>query len=465
MPRPTARIVLLLAATMLAATTLGVTAVPGYAQQAGTPMVDTPKVDTPMVDAPGPTAAASEGVAVDALLADLAAADWPRREAAQAALVDRGEPVLPALKQALSTVTDLESRSRIEAAIRQIDENARVGASRITLVYEDEPAKNVYDALLAQARAQEVKAADDIWKDAGTVSIELRDVNFFQAAEALHEITGLALVERGQGLQILRQRQFDSFDSAFTVYSGPFAIRPRNIHRSANITFDHNNQQNKNFSINVMVANEPKIEISRGQHVVFLETVLDNNGNDLVGGSREQRVYNSGRSAMQFGMELRSPENLGTHIATMKGRLEIEVETSHAELKIDDLSKAVGKQFTVDRASIEIVSLKTPEKDNVELYLTMRNLGMTQQQWQQVRNTLSSELRLESADGQPFNLRSFNFDRHGNDEMSFTISYRPSNPANDDATVEPGRLNWRVPTGTTTLDVPFEFADLPIPQI
>src|SRR4051812_8243963 len=70
---------------------------------------------------------------IEELVRELAAEPWQVRQKAQDALVQYGIDVRPRLNALLKETRDEEVRTRVEAALRQIEENRTTGASLITL--------------------------------------------------------------------------------------------------------------------------------------------------------------------------------------------------------------------------------------------------------------------------------------------------------------------------------------------
>jgi len=68
-------------------------------------------------------------LAIEGLIRELSADDWQTRQKAQDALVQYGLDIRPRLSIVLRETHDEEARTRIEAALRQIEENRTTGAS------------------------------------------------------------------------------------------------------------------------------------------------------------------------------------------------------------------------------------------------------------------------------------------------------------------------------------------------
>src|SRR5262245_324565 len=70
---------------------------------------------------------------IETLIQHLSADDFRQREEAQAQLVQLGDSVRGRLERLVTESADQETRSRAEAALVQIDENASHGPSLITM--------------------------------------------------------------------------------------------------------------------------------------------------------------------------------------------------------------------------------------------------------------------------------------------------------------------------------------------
>src|SRR5215212_6317294 len=70
---------------------------------------------------------------IEQLIRELSADAWQTRQKAQDALVQYGLDIRPRLSTVLRDTKDEEARTRVEAALRQIEENRTTGASLITL--------------------------------------------------------------------------------------------------------------------------------------------------------------------------------------------------------------------------------------------------------------------------------------------------------------------------------------------
>src|SRR6266704_2025841 len=88
---------------------------------------------------------------IEQLVRQLAADDWQTRQKAQDALVQYGLDIRPRLNAALRETKDEEVRTRVEAALRQIEENRATGASLITLHMKGAKPAEVFTEIARQA--------------------------------------------------------------------------------------------------------------------------------------------------------------------------------------------------------------------------------------------------------------------------------------------------------------------------
>src|SRR3954463_13344919 len=93
-----------------------------------------------------------DSAAVDEALKHLDSADWKERRQAEQQLVDIGEPAAAAIKRILPETKDAETRTHLDAALRRIEQNDRIGASIVTLHLKNAPPEEALEALNTQSR-------------------------------------------------------------------------------------------------------------------------------------------------------------------------------------------------------------------------------------------------------------------------------------------------------------------------
>src|ERR1051325_6384190 len=91
---------------------------------------------------------------IEGFIRQLSADDWQTRQKAQDALVQYGMDIRPRLAAVLHETKDEEARARVEAALRQIEENRTSGASLITLHMKGAKPGEIFAEISRQASAQ-----------------------------------------------------------------------------------------------------------------------------------------------------------------------------------------------------------------------------------------------------------------------------------------------------------------------
>ena len=145
--------------------------------------------------APGPASqVAAYPETVRKLIAELAADDWRQREAAEKDLTAMGEAVIENLRVATRS-ENAEIRQRAEVILFKLTDPVSGYTPRVTLKFEDAPAREVYQSLFKQIDAPLKTWPADLWDQPGgrKVTIDLQKATFWEAFDALEEQTGLTL--------------------------------------------------------------------------------------------------------------------------------------------------------------------------------------------------------------------------------------------------------------------------------
>src|SRR5688572_15923675 len=122
--------------------------------------------------ATGPSTQPSEPQ-IRELVKQLSSDDWKAREKAQAAIVELGAAAKPVLEQLARDVKEDEARTRLEAAMRQIEENDRVSPTLITLHHKDASPEVVVRDIARQAKVDINTFDVDILRRARRVTLDV----------------------------------------------------------------------------------------------------------------------------------------------------------------------------------------------------------------------------------------------------------------------------------------------------
>ena len=146
------------------------------------------------------------------LLAGLSAYSRHARQDAQEKLIAMGDSVEPGLMHAVATAADPDARDRARLILDEVRTRRRLRElmepTRVTLHFENTPARQVLASLYVRAGAQFRVFPPDPWESAGDepVCVHLDNVPFWDAVAKLEDQTGLTLIDAGWGARFVRVR-------------------------------------------------------------------------------------------------------------------------------------------------------------------------------------------------------------------------------------------------------------------
>jgi hypothetical protein len=169
-------------------------------------------VSTAQATRPASTHAQPTEVQRRVLLASLSGYSYRTRQDAQEKLITMGDSVEPGLAHAAATAIDPDARLRARTILDEIRTQRRLRElmepTRVTLHFDNAPARQVLASLYVRAGAEFRVFPPDPWESAGDepVTVHLDNVPFWDAVAKLEELTGLTLVDAGWGARFVRVR-------------------------------------------------------------------------------------------------------------------------------------------------------------------------------------------------------------------------------------------------------------------
>jgi hypothetical protein len=429
-------------------------------------------------DAPPPTAAPTtqeSSVAVlppppeviadtEKYIKQLNAESWQDRQRAQDALVAMGHWNQERLRQALKDATEEEVRTRLEAAIRQIEDARNMGTSLISLSVKNGSPKDVFAELARQSNAPIRVQPANLWESRqfAPITLQVDKQPFWLALKQVCEATGLAPINTGTDREMVvadRAAGMRVWGEAPTNVSGPFLVTCNQINRNHYVDLNQPKNVRRQCNVMLMVYAEPKLRVLQGSYNARLEEAVDEKGNSLLAPGMQYEQLQPGNSwAWNVNCNLMPPEGAGAKIAKLKGTGRFLLQTRSEKTEISDVlaarnetRAAGGKRFTLKEVR--------RTGDSYQLVITLYRSGWQQNEWNYMYTY--NAFRLVDGKGNPLT-RVSNSTAHSNAEsMEMTLTYQ--RVLFNDAAGEPAKLLWEVPTETKEVVVPFEFTDLPLP--
>lgn len=402
---------------------------------------------------------------VDALVARLSSDEWQARQAAEDRLVQLGATAHEALARAARETDDPETRTRAEAALARIAENARTGASVITIKGESLTLREVVSQLSEQAGVP-IDIYPPVVADhhrAERYRLDIDHQSFWEAIRNIGEATGFSIQQWDHtGVKFM---QGGPPIETGGVISGAFLITATRVSRSRAVDLPAAAGVHEDFHVHMVARAEPKLRLLRVSYTPRLIEAVDENGLSLL-----QRAggYSVGSGYGSVGMwnlaaRLECPPDVGRRIARLRGTIDVSIQTGTELLEVPDIQTARNVSRVVGTLGITINEL-TRSGDDWQLRITARPQGASAEEWEHFKQTLTTaDVRLLDEEGDVLPRSSYSSSGTPERvELNLTYQSRPQR-GNRPAAGEPVRMVWSVPTGTRDLSVPFEFEDLPIP--
>ena len=173
-----------------------------------------------------------------------------------------GEAARPIIHELLSrALPDAETRTRLEAALAQIDENRVIGASFITMHLKDATPRSVFEELSRQCYADLQPFPPNLFDQGGSpkVTIDIDRRPFWTAMNQIADKTGIDLQQYNEGIRLMRGGF--RMNSPYSTVQGPFLIVATQITRTQTEMLANGGGASSDFSMQMMAYSEPKLHV------------------------------------------------------------------------------------------------------------------------------------------------------------------------------------------------------------
>src|SRR5262245_28448568 len=187
----------------------------------------------------------AEANEVSKLVKQLADADFTKRDQASASLEKLGTAALPLLRDAVRKSDDTEVRRRLEEIIPRLEQAAALQPTLVSVSFRDLLVRKAV-AELSRVGGYKLELSQNGARQTGTddpekrlVSLELKNVPFWQALDRLCEVSGLTFQEGwyGHDQETLRLEFGESHASPMYV-NGAFRITIRGFDYQRSLYFN-----------------------------------------------------------------------------------------------------------------------------------------------------------------------------------------------------------------------------------
>jgi hypothetical protein len=444
----------------------------------------------------------------DALVPRLGASRYADREAASEELVRLGRPALSALRAA-RTARDPEVRNRASNLVQKIEGSLLTQPTLVQLDFEHAPLTDVIRSLSQQAGFKVGLYPDNLpkWKRQRVTLKEREPVPFWKAIDLVCDAAWLQQTPGLHGIAGPREPTFGLTDGPARTLTpnydhGPFRISLVGVHyqsdlnygatgiglvggfgqpldgaprpvRAANLPRGRINPVTSvQFTAHLLIAAEPRLFISQSGALQITEAV-DNRGHSLMAQTGDSPNPNRlagysgvmGGSVLQLQAQLHRPATPGETIKKLRGVIPLSISSRGPDPLVVPLDKGnVGKSFANADVQVTLHTVRTiPTSAQTLLEVSVKS------------NDRAGPA--ENADSDAFG-DVYRHDMHRQqleiiDSRGRLVSWFPSGVDS-----ETSRLTLQITSSLAggplkelryytltraTVDVPFEFTDIPMP--
>ena len=378
---------------------------------------------------PAPPANEELKLEVGRLVRKLDADQLADREAAEAALLDKGPAALDFFPE-VEDKTSPEVRVRLTRIRQKLQEamtEAAVKPSLITLKGDSMPLSKAIAALAEQSGNKIDDRREQFNQPAGdpAVKVDFEKTPFWQALDRVLDQAGLTLYPfaEGPGLNIVAKNEQQLPPAA--AYAGPFRFLPT----QALATRDLRTDAAPALRITVETAWEPRLKpIALRQRMQDIEAVDDKGNRVKIDGEADLEVpVDSGRSAVEIVLPFAAPPREAKTIASIKGKLSAIIPGKVETFQFADLLKAKNVQKHIAGVT---VTLEGVQQNNEAWEVRMRV------KFDEAGDALAShrgwifqnEAYLEGPDGKPIAFDAYETTRQAKDEVGLAYIFSLEKP-------------------------------------
>jgi len=401
---------------------------------------------------------------VERLVARLGADAWAERAAAHDELVEMGAEFESILLNQRRVAKDLEIAQRLDAILAHLNEVDRTTATFVTMGFNGLPARTAFDRLFRRARTPWSCAPADLLADTarGRVTLPAARRAFWPALIDMCRVAGVRPESpaRTRAVTLVRDDVGWARRPLSVVDSAPaWAAMVEGVDPPAR------DDGGEAFAVRVVLYADPRLHVVGWPDVPSVERALDERGQSLVS-DRNPPAGPDGPAAAEgawWAWRVRVPLQRAfvrsERIGMLEGTIRVEVAAEDVRWEIADVLKAAGEVRDVDGYAFAFKSaVAAGDGWRVTLGLDRphRKAGSPWISGEEARY-LARCVRLVDAAGRRLDCAGVE-ETGGQRTTEYQITFRAAAGVG-----APAALAMNLPTRIESVDVPFKFADVPLP--
>ena len=397
------------------------------------------------------------------LIKGLSADDWLTREQAQSRLEQLEPTAKPLLLGIIRQTRDDDLRARLEAGLRTIEDNGKISATLVSASLKNVTAREAFVELAKQANIR-IDVSDLEREGEPRFSMEISPRPFWQAVRDLCIKTGYQPEIRGEPPQIVVDSLATRWCKRPASAHGAFLVVADRIERDYKVDLARPDELQHRFTLQLTAYSDPKLLVLKNARDAKLEEAVDENGLSLLPPQEPEYIPESsdyrGPWEWKLSAKLHHPQGAGHRIAKLRGAAQFLVRTASETWELSQIMTVQNATRMIGGARITIEGLSRSDEGYT---LRIRGQGALcglaspglADQFESIRRSI----KLLDQNGRAFSVDFAG--GSGREDWSYLFTFKPT--PTQDATAEPAKLIWDVPTEAKFLVVPFEFKDLPLP--
>lgn len=411
---------------------------------------------------------------LDALLPALAARDYRARERAQDRLVEIGPAARPPLERFLRETASAEGRTGATLALDRIKANSRFGPTFAAFTLP--PNATIDQACAALVLAGGIPVSPEpggpAWPRAG---LDVRHQPYWGAVRRVCEAFGAAPRphEYPTRLELApdpawAKKPWQQAPGCLVVYDGADVLGQRDE--------DRDRDPNRHVQLRFQVYFDPAIRGLTHLHYLEIQEAKDEHGQSLApppGVVRGAVGSGSGSFSFDSQITIRNDQKHPTRLASFRGRAGVLVQTKATTIEVADLPDV--KDVTRAAAGVKLtVHSAKPFEGGWAVPVTLRRDGASDRVWELARAMYyplsvrmvdasgSEDVWVPQSPGREPEERTI----PGQEAKAVQLTLKFLHTHGPEAAAKaakPAKLVWELPAETAELEIPIEFADLPLP--
>jgi hypothetical protein len=250
--------------------------------------------------------------------------------------------------------------------------------------------------------------------------------------------------------------------SQLPAYVGPaHMVVLTSISRSNTVRFEQDRTIHEDRGASIDVWIDPRVNILKASHGVWVETAVDEHGTSLVVPHEKawDEFYMGGFTPWHLNLSfpLKYDWTQSKTLKQLTGHARIIVPSKTETIEFADVLSAKGTEKTAGGVRMVIKDVQERPPGQLDFRATVyRGVGLSKERWQDIKEQTREGILITDAKGRRLSQGGGGMSDDRHQDVGSVMSFSPD-------AAKPVRLVWQIALESQSVDLPFEFHDLPLP--